>query len=421
LGENVTVTWRKRAMALACTAAATTLVIAGCSGSDDDSDDGAADTAVLGEAKAASGDPIELVLNTTGDKAPAYTHETEVANATVSYINDYLGGISGRPVKLTICYDDIQAAKARECANKAVGSPAVAVLGGSPSNPDSVTAVTSPAAMPYFIAVGGGQTTLLQPNSYALSNSVGGLLGQPVYIAKEKGVSKVAVLVIDAPIATTPFTSLGGIVKANSGVELEVVAVPPGTADMTPFVQSAVKSGAGQIHLVGDEAFCTPIFKAIASLGVDLPITALSNCVSEDGAEQVPGGYPEADVLVTANRDPESEDYKVFQAVLDKYGVDDDKEDGVTAYWAILSLQRALDGMTGEISRETIIDRLNTMSEPVVIPMMNGKTFQCGTKPMPITPNVCSGGILSAALKSDGDIGEVNSLDVASYFTMPGQ
>ena len=414
-------TWRRRAMALACTAAATTLVLAGCSG-DDDSDGGGGDnSALLGEPKAASGDPIEFVFNTTGDKAPAYTHETEVGNATVSYINEYLGGINGRPIKLTFCYDDIQAAKARECANKAVGSKAVAVLGGSPSNPDSVTAVTSPAKMPYLVVVGGGQSTLTSPNTYALSNSVGALLGQPAFIAKEKGIKKVAVLVIDAPLATMPFKALGGMVKANAGVELEVIAVPPGTADMTPFVQTAVKSGAGQIHMVGDEPFCTPIFKAIGSLGVKLPITSLSNCVSEDAAKQIPGGYPATDVMVSSNRDPESEDYKLFKAVLSKYGVSADQEDGFTAYWGILSLQRALDGMTGEISRSTIIDRLNKMPEPVVMPMENGATFQCGTKPVPMTPNVCSSNVLNAELKSDGSLGEVKSLDVTPFFKMPGQ
>lgn len=408
-------------MAFACMAAATTLVVAGCSGSDDDSAGGGADTSLLGEPKAAAGDPIEIVLNTTGDKAPSYTHETEVANATVSYINEYLGGISGRPIELTICTDNLQPAQARECANKAVGSKAVAVVGGSPSNPDSVTAVTSPAGMPFFVAIGGGQATLQQPNTYALSNSVGGLLGQPAYIAKDKGVKKVAVLVIDAPIATVPFKALGGIVKTNTGVELSVVPVPPGTADMTPQVQAAVDSGAGQIHLVGDENFCTPAFKAIRTLGVDLPITALSNCVSADGAKQVPGGYPAADVLVTADRNPDSDDFKLFKAVLSKYGVGADEQDGVTAYWSILSLQRALDGMQGDISRKTIIERLNNQPEEVPIPMMVGKKFRCGSKPMAVTPNVCSSEILTAPMDKDGNTGEVTSIDVAPYFKMPGQ
>ena len=416
--------WRRRTMALACTVAAATLAVAGCSdGGDSDGGDsgGGADMSVLGGAKAASGDPIELMFNTTGDKGASYTHETEVAEATVSYINDYLGGISGRPVKLTICADEIQAAKARECANKAVGSQAVAVVGGSPSNPDVVAAVTSPAAMPYFVAVGGGQATVSSLNTYALSNAVGGLLGQPAYLAKAKGIKKVAVLVIDAPLATTPFKTLGAVVKANTGVDLEVIAIPPGTADMTPFVQAAVKSGAGQIHMVGEENFCTPIFKAIGSLGVKLPITSLSNCVSKDSAKQIPGGYPETDVLVSANSDPESEDMKVFRAVGEKYGISAEQEDGVTAYWSLLSLQRALDGMTGEISRKTVIDRLGKMPAPVTIPMMNGQTFQCGSKPMPITPNVCAGSVLNAALKSDGTVGEISSLDVAPLFTMPGR
>ncbi|NED64991.1 ABC transporter substrate-binding protein, partial [Streptomyces sp. SID10244] len=75
------------------------------------------------------------MLETAGEKAATFTQEQKAAEAAVSYVNDYLGGVSGHPIQLEVCNDQLQVSLARECANKAVASDAVAVLSGDPSNP----------------------------------------------------------------------------------------------------------------------------------------------------------------------------------------------------------------------------------------------------------------------------------------------
>lgn len=414
----MTNSWRKRTLALAGAVAAFAVVVAGCSDDDGDTSGDGVDLSVLGEADAASGDPVEIMFNTPGNKSSAYTNETEVAEATVKYINENLGGINGRPIKLTMCFDELQAANARECANKAVGSKAVAVLSGTPSNPDTIAAVTSPAGLPYFMVNGGGKESLTAPNSYVVTNTVGGIVGLPAELAKERGYQKAAILVIDAPLATQPITGMGKLVFGNAGVELEVVTVPPGTADMTPQVQAVIDSGAKLVQVLGDIPFCTGAFKAMTTLNADIDKVAISNCVSSESAAQIPGGYEGITIRTTEDTNPDSADRKLFNAVLQKYGADG-KEDGATAFRSLVAFQRSLSGMSGDITRESIVKRLNAQPEPVESPLAAGLTFQCGTKPMAVTPNVCSGGIIAGTSDKDGNVSDVKTYDVAPLFKMP--
>lgn len=413
--------WRGRWAALPCAAIAVALVAAGCSS--DDGDSSAAgdppDVSVLGEPKPASGAPVKVVFQTSGDKSAAYTQEKTVAEAAVSYINDYLGGVNGRPIELTVCEDQIQVSLARECANKAVASDAVAVVAGDPSNPDAITSVTSPAGMPFLVGAGGGEQTLGMPGTYVLANTLAGLVGVPAYYAKEDGIEKVAILAMDAPIATGPIKMIGPMAFGNAGVEMDLIAVPIGTADMTPQIQAALNNGDGLFHLLGNDSFCAAALKAMRTLNVDAPVTAVSQCIGDaEVASQIPGGYEGIKVSVSRSLDPDADETKIFNAVLSKYGAEG-AEDGASAYISLVAFQRALEGMTGDIDRGSVAARLAAMPEPALIPLKAGATFQCGTKPIAIAPNICTDDSLVGTAEEDGSVVDIEAIDVAALFRPP--
>ncbi|QHN34045.1 ABC transporter substrate-binding protein [Gordonia pseudamarae] len=411
----------RRWQALPAAAVALTMVMAGCSDADDDSSgDTAADLSLLGEVNAATGAPIEIAFPTTGASAAAYTHETEVANATVKYINEYLGGINGHPITLTVCEDALQAAKARECANKAVGSKDVAVVGGTPSSPDTTAAVTSPAGLAFFTTNGGSDKSMTLPNTYVLSNTPGGLVGLPAAMTKEAGAKKAALITIDAPIATGSIKALGPLAFGNAGVEMDLVAVPPGTADMTPQIQAALDGGAGFFQVLGDESFCVAAFRAMRTLGADQPVLTVNNCATTKVAEQVPGGLEGIKVQIGDDLSPDAADTKLFKAVLSKYGAEG-KEDGASAFRSLVAFQRALSGMQGDVTRKSIIDRLNAQPEPAEIPISAGLKFQCGSKPVVVAPNICTGGVLVGTAGKDGTFSDIKPYEVAELLTPPSQ
>lgn len=409
---------RKAWLALPAVAAAMSLVVAGCSSSDDDSDSTATDTSVLGAANKATGTPVKVMYEAPGSQLPNHTQEIEVAKATASYINDYLGGINGHPVEIQVCEDAGQVGPARECANKAVADKnIVAVLTATPANPDAIVSVTSPAGLSFFSSAASGTKTATLPNTHVLLNGAT-VVGVPAYLAKEKGAKNAAIITIDAPIATGQINMLAPLVFGNAGAKSETIPVPIGTPDMTSAVQTALDKKAEVIHILGAGDFCVAAFKAIRTLGVKQQISTIDQCIDKKVADQIPGGYEGVKVGVTASLDPQAQDTKVFNAVLEKYGVKDG-QDGSLGFSSVLGFQRALTGMEGDLTRETVAARLNKMPAPVEVPLGAGGKFQCGSKPVAVVPNSCSGNAVIGTADKDGNIGDLKSVTMSDLFAMP--
>ena len=56
---------------------------------------------------------------------------SEAEQAAVSYINEYLGGIGGHPIKIVTCATDGQPSTSARCANQMLNEQPVAILGGA--------------------------------------------------------------------------------------------------------------------------------------------------------------------------------------------------------------------------------------------------------------------------------------------------
>ncbi|WP_169823282.1 ABC transporter substrate-binding protein [Aldersonia kunmingensis] len=403
---------------LPCALLAAMLVATGCSSDDKSSESTESDSSVLGPENNATGEPIKIAYASAGATAGAGFDDLPAAKATVSYINNHLGGVNGRPIELSVvCETELQVSLARDCANRAVASDAVAIVSGAEANPDAFVDVTSPAGMP-FLSATPGPKTLTSPNTYLPLNALATIAGTPAYFAKQEGLKKVAVLTVDIPTATEPIKQLGALAYGNAGAAMDLVAVPPGTADMTPQVQTALDNDPDMFQIVGDTSFCTNVMKAIQTLNVEQPIVAIDACVNTSLASQIPGGYRNVKVSAISAGDDES---KVFDALVDKYAdYPEGARIGEGAYIAIVSLARALSGLEGELNRSTVNARLAAMPEPAPLPLASSATFQCGTKPIVVAPNICSSEGLLGTVDEDGTVRDVKPVNVAPLFAMPG-
>ncbi|MGW4365830.1 ABC transporter substrate-binding protein [Nocardia takedensis] len=409
---------RSRWAALPCLAVAMTLFASGCS-SDGDSSANAPDKSVLGPQNKATGAPLKIGFVTTGPKAPVYTEELEVAKATVSYVNDYLGGVNGRPIELIPCEDELQVSLARDCANKFVQSEAVAVVSGEANNADTVAAVTSPSGLAYLTAAG-GQQSLTLPNTYVLVNALNSLAGVPAAYAGQQNYKKVAVLTVDSPTAVGPLKQLGPFAFGNVGAQVDVIPVPLGTADMTPQIQAALQKSPDMFHLLGDVSFCASALKAMRTLNTSQPVMSVTQCVGDaDTASQIPGGYQDLLVVANAVFDPAAQDAKVFDAVVAGSGAQAPKK-AASVHRAILALRSALDGVQGDLTRASVIARLNAMPEAEPLALSGGDTFRCGSKPVPILANICSNAALISKAEEDGTLVDIAPIDTSAVFAMPG-
>ena len=87
---------------------------------------------VLGTKNPAKGTPVKIgfVTDDANDKTDN-SIETPVANATVKWLNDYLGGAGGHPITLDRCVDLAEPGKGTDCASQMIADKVAAVVIGS--------------------------------------------------------------------------------------------------------------------------------------------------------------------------------------------------------------------------------------------------------------------------------------------------
>ena len=67
----------------------------------------------------------------------------------------------------------------------------------------------------------------------------------------------------------------------RAGLDYEVTAVPLGTPDMTAQMQQVADSGAGVVHILGNDAFCIAAIQGLKVVGYEGAISGVSHCFTD--------------------------------------------------------------------------------------------------------------------------------------------
>lgn len=372
----------------------------------------------LGTPKAATGAELKVGFITDGSGA-TLDNSTEVfaAQAAVSYVNDYLGGVAGRKVSLKVCEDKQTPAGATDCANQMVAAKVPVVLMNSSGNVQPIFKVLSAAKIPLVQDINGDEGPMsATANSYILVSPLTAALAGPAQVAKDNGAKKAAVFVLDVPGATGPVNALDKIFYGKAGIDLTIQPIPPGTADATPQVQTVLNKNPDFVNLVGDPTFCTSVLKALKTLGYDKGIVLQSQCVSPAAAAGIPGGYAGMSVVSGQTTNPDDPDRKLYVAAMKKYqsGTDPLAKSLTAGGWVVvLGWAKAMATLADPVTSESIDTAFSTMAA-TPLPLGGGSTFQCDFKQVSITPAVCSTGGLVQVLDKDGHPISEKPLDVSS-------
>jgi len=395
-------------------------VVSGCGEKTDDEGDGedsgssgteegaASPGDLLGPEDPAEGEPVKIGLVSDGaTQAFDNTDELRAGQATVEYLNTHKAGIAGRPVELVTCEAKAEPATATDCANQFVEEGVVAVTLGQSAVAESIWEPLHAAGIPtMFFLASGEQIATDDQSSNIIANPLSTFYGLPISAAEDAGTDRIAFVVIDVPVALTTFESLGPQILENAGLEWDLITIPVGTADMTSQMREVAESGAGVVHVLGNDAFCIAAFQGLEAVGYEGAITSVAQCVTEATREAVPGEQLEG-MFLTANVALGAEDdetYQLYQAVMDEYGGEvTDVENPITmsAYTAVGALVAALQGVEGEITPESANAAIESMPE-TELPGGGGVTFQCGGSALATQPAVCTNEWLRTALDAEG-------------------
>ena len=383
------------------------------------------DSDVLGTPNKATGTPLKVgYLNEGKNAALDFTDEQAAFEATVKYINEYLGGIGGHPLEPQLCQTNADPTQAKACGDEFVSAQVPVVLSGITTQVEPVAVTLKSAGIPIF-AYGDSSATLLSTEGNAnLINSLGIAFGGGAKIAQEKGNTKAAMFVLNVPELSSAAPLAIALYK-NVGAELDLVPVGTGTdfSDMTAKVNAALAKNPDQIAIVGQDQFTAAAIRAARDAGFQGTTVIIGNTVTPEVGQAI-GGFQGVDVITTTTTDPSDPDQILYNAIMDKYSPSTGRSLNAPAGFELaLSFYRTLEGMSGEFTTASYEAALAAMS-PTPLPLGGGITFQCnGTAVQdPLLKErlraICTSQVLHATLDKDGEASEYEVFDLSGLLKL---
>ena len=248
------------------------------------------DTAVAytgGPGGAASGDPIKIGYVNQEGGTPAFPEASVGADSATWLINQYLGGVGGRPIELVKCFVTKEE-DGQSCAQQMLADDSIqAVLVGAMFNGNAPLLDTLAGKKPVFLPNPVTTPEFLATDAYAFTpGSPGVVQGLAVFAANYIGelegieVKKVAVVYNDNPAGTVAFNALTKPVLEQLGVEVTGVPVSDtaGATDMAAAIQSSGADTADVFYPLVTIQGCIGIHDALKTLGVDTPVVTTGLC-----------------------------------------------------------------------------------------------------------------------------------------------
>ena len=218
------------------------------------------------------------------------------------------------------------------------------------------------------------------------------LFALPLGVAEAEDADKIAFVVIDVPQAIEGLEGDVDTYTEAAGLEYEIVAIAPGTADMTSQMQDVVNGGADVVQVVGNDAFCIAAFNGLSAVGYEGEITTITQCITDATRDGVPGDVLEGINLTSAIALGATDDptFQLYLAVIEAYGEDVTDVENATSmggYVAMASLLTSLEGLSveGDPPPDAVLEAIRGMAE-AEMPGGGGMTFQCGGSASPELP-----------------------------------
>lgn len=222
---------------------------------------------VGGEPGVASGEPIKIGFASTNDFFPG---ALGAAQEGVTYVNEVLGGVDGRPLELEVCNiagPEDGAACGAEFANN---DELTAVVGGSIFFPSTDFYAAVAGTHPIYASTPLTTDQYVDPNAPSYSNgALGAGLGLG-FFAAGLGPSNVAVVATDDDTGRGAFDLLAGVL-GGAGIGVTPVFVPTtATAPEIEAALTAVDGANAEVLVIGlFGPGCVSAYDALNSLGID--------------------------------------------------------------------------------------------------------------------------------------------------------
>lgn len=377
---------------------------------------------VLGTPHSAKGTPVLLGMISDGGSGTVGTAPLveQGARMGVAYQNAYGDGLDGHKIELYVCENQETPAGGQACANEMVQHAVAAVI--EPFTGQGTTEVPTivKAGIPYITMSGGSSAELSTVGAFDLQGGFPAILGAVALQAKQQGYKKVTFVVANVPSVVQATQVIGDLVFKAAGVSFQVLAVDPGTADMTPQLQAAVAGGASAIGEAGDVTFCSSFLRAYGSLGLHLPRYVVATCLDPSILKSayldkvMDGAW-----LAGAGTATPSDD-ALYAAIVHRYAPTVNPNPNASAndlagLLPVLSIAAIMKGSSEPLTPALILHQTEAATG-VPLPMFGGVTFTCNGMAIPLFKSICSSTAAIGVLGAGYAVRHIKNYDPTPLF-----
>ena len=267
-------------------------------------------------------------INTQGGQVLVGPNWTKGAQLAVQYINTYLGGVQGHPIKLVTCNTTSAEEEGTKCGQQFANDKRVSVI---------LFGAVAVGNQSFYAALGGKKPVVsgvallpvdaTQKNEFALFGTNDSVLGPWGTFAKTQLHAKTAAVIYPQ----VPGIDVGAKVEKTSledaGIATKLVGFDPTSTDLTGPLTAAGAQTADIVVPQSDAADCVNVAKTLQQLGVpgskivSNPLCLSGQVAAGLGGDLAPWVYGIASTLAGDTTDPAAKPYvaamtKLHQAAL---------------------------------------------------------------------------------------------------------
>ncbi len=331
------------------------------------------------------------MINQENTPAGSFPDVRQGAQAAVSYINNSLGGVNGKPLKLTPCITDASPASGANCSRQLISDKVVAVIGGEDFSTSGSIPPLAAAKVPYVGGIPILPAESTSPISFQFSGgSSGAFSAQDQYIAETLKAKKVNIITTANPAGLAAATTFGASLLAKLGItDVKSVQAAADAADFTAPVQQIAANKPDAIMVLFGSPACSRIMQASGSLGLHIPTFYPGSCLTaaevKAGGAGADGALFNSDNMLFTGNDPQ---VVIWRAQMAKY----QPKATLSAYsqngfQSVMNLYEALKKGPATPTSASIIA---TLSAAVNVPSFMGHPYTCNHKIVAGNPAICS-------------------------------
>jgi branched-chain amino acid transport system substrate-binding protein len=390
------------------------LVAAGCSSSGGSTagaaapaSTGASSASALGTSAAStSAKPLSIFFfDEEGASAAASSPESfQAATAAVDYVNKNLGGINGRPLKLTHCETLGTPDSAINCGNQAVDAKPDVVIKGVDVAGGSAVPIVTGAGLPYVTLNAGSPDEVDHALAFSLSSGFAAQFAPVAAYAKTKGYQSLGVIYTNVQPLSTPLNGPFAKLLAKDGISYVPEPVDITSANVTSEYNALVAKHVGAILVVTSLAQCTATLQARSSLADSTPLFMSSSCNVPSALSAVSASTTDGTVFAFQDTSAVANDAdtKTYLQAMKTY-----EPSASIGSFAPSSFESVIDFYRAMLTAKdpSTLDATSvaaTLKSAKNIPLFmgGGEKFSCGQSYFAGEPSVCTGAAFLAGYNS---------------------